>query len=293
MQKIYNTNNINMRIIKINENEITAVLTYITLLLFIVVCICLFVNVELRINYGNECGINSNGITDTSKNIKENMDLILTPSLEQKKIIKGNKLREMMYIFHRLCDENQIYYVIAYGTLLGAVRHWGMIPWDDDIDVIVKSIDRNKIYKILNIMRDDYGFKIANYNKLSKIIVEDENEYCLDLFFVMNVDEKIYRTYTNDFDKDQEIYKEEYLPNINGNEWWWNGFNFDVELIEKRKKIVYDDLVLWGPEKVDSLLKIWYGNDYLTSCKTHYLKNHIEYVVPEQKSCGFLPEPQL
>jgi len=264
-----------MRIIKLNENEFAAILTYIILVLFVTLCVCLLVNVNLTINYGNQC------LT------KENMTVETNP------IIKGNKLREIMYIFHRLCEENQVYYIIAYGTLLGAVRHWGMIPWDDDIDVIVNSLDRKKIYKILEIMRDDYGYKIVNYNKLSKIIVDNENDYCLDLFFVMDVKGKIYRTYTHDFDKKQDIYKEEYLPNVPGNEWWWKEYDYSADLLERRKKLIYDDLVLWGPEKADDLLKFWYGEDYLTTCKTHYLKNHSEYVVPEEKSCGELPEPQL
>ena len=264
-----------MRIIKLNENEVTAILTYIILILFVTVCVCFLVNVDLTINYGNNY---SN---------KENMTTVSNPT------IKANKLRQMIYIFHRLCDENQVYYIIAYGTLLGAVRHWGMIPWDDDIDIIVKSYDRSKIYKILNIMRDDYGFKIVNYNKLSKIIVDNENDYCLDLFFAMDINGKICRTFTHNFDKIQDIYKEEYLSKKTGNEWWWNGFDFDINLIEKRKKIIYDDLVLWGPEYPDLLLKLWYGDNYLTTCKTHYLKNHTEYVIPEEKSCGNLPSPQL
>ena len=266
-----------MRIIKVNENEVTAILTYIILILFVTVCVCLLVNVDLTINYGGQYMQKENMTLQTNSN----------------SIIKGNILREAMYIFHRLCDENQVYYIIAYGTLLGAVRHWGMIPWDDDIDVIVKSIDRRKIYKILETMRDDYGFKIANYNKISKIIIQDEKDYCLDLFFVADVNGKIYRTYTHNFDKKQDIYKEEYLPNVAGNEWWWKEYDYDVNLLEYRKKFVYDDLVLWGPEKTDDLLKYWYGDNYLTSCKTHDMINHSIRVIPEDRSCGDLPTPQL
>lgn len=51
---------------------------------------------------------------------------------------------ELLVEFDRICRKNNIHYILGYGTLLGAVRHNGFIPWDDDVDVFLMRDEYNK-----------------------------------------------------------------------------------------------------------------------------------------------------
>lgn len=56
----------------------------------------------------------------------------------------------LLKIIDKICRENNIEYWIDGGTLLGAVRHNGFIPWDDDVDICVSNHDYFKLLEILD-----------------------------------------------------------------------------------------------------------------------------------------------
>jgi phosphorylcholine metabolism protein LicD len=188
--------------------------------------------------------------------------------------------------FHSICNENNLYYIIAFGTLLGSVRHKGLIPWDDDIDLIMYFKDLDKIKKVLSEFSEKYGYKIFHEWKLSRIYVNEE--IFIDIFYVQDINNTIVRC---SYDSKSNI------NNLNdvglcvvpdrGQEWWHKWFNFPSDYILERKLYNFEKYQFYGPIEYDKLLTFWYGSDYMYKCKTHYLRNHSEIIKQYDLKCYY------
>ena len=86
--------------------------------------------------------------------------------------------------FHEFCEENNLEYFIIGGTLIGAIRHNGFIPWDDDIDVVMPAQDYKKLLSLKDKVNapfelksyesdSSYIYPFAKYSN-DKLIVEED-----------------------------------------------------------------------------------------------------------------------
>ena len=77
--------------------------------------------------------------------------------------IRERQMEGLRYI-HRLCEKHHLRYFLHYGTLLGAVRHKGYIPWDDDLDIMMMNRDMLELLEIIRAENGRYGVFYTKYD---------------------------------------------------------------------------------------------------------------------------------
>lgn len=73
--------------------------------------------------------------------------------------------KELLKKMHIFCEKHGLKYSITYGTLIGAIRHKGFIPWDDDIDILMPRPDYNRFMELAEKEAVAENVQVLHYTK--------------------------------------------------------------------------------------------------------------------------------
>lgn len=114
---------------------------------------------------------------ETTEEAKKRFFRSLPCAVGSKRLIQRGSVK-LLKAFNEICEKNQLSYYAGGGTLIGAVRHGGFIPWDDDIDLVM--------------MRDDYErlkSLLSNYPEYRLSITYDPFVLCCQIRFMFKEEE--------------------------------------------------------------------------------------------------------
>ena len=97
---------------------------------------------------------------------------------------------EILQHIDEFCHKYNIVYSIAYGTLIGAVRHKGYIPWDDDIDIVMKRSEYNRFLKLYK-EKNQSKYRIYNYHSNLQCTIPFTKIYDDDTLWIENVENPV------------------------------------------------------------------------------------------------------
>ncbi len=163
---------------------------------------------------------------------------------EKNKAIHLSLLQQFKFI-DSLLRQHDINYWAIDGTLMGAIRHQGFIPWDDDIDIEMKQSDINRLFSLEDIL-NQHGFYLKKHDKHFYKIADD-----FDIFIYeerKGASPNCFYTYLDD----HEIFP--------------------------LQKLKLCDFEVYAPHKAEEYLKRAYGNDCLERCIiwNHHLNDYFK-----------------
>lgn len=177
---------------------------------------------------------------------------------------------DMLVSFDEFCREHHLRYYLTGGTLLGAVRHHGYIPWDDDIDVGMPRTDYEKFSEIYNQEKKNPDYVFVSYHQEPDLYVSSGKLF----------DQRTVMKESSDSNVTIGVYLDVFpLDNIGKNE-------NEAELFAE-KALEYRMRLTKRTWKVNVPGRAWYKNAAVAVLKTFSTHKPVSALVKEQdKFCS-------
>ena len=207
-------------------------------------------------------------------------------------------LYQMMKDIHELFGLYKITYWVDGGTMLGAYRHKGIIPWDDDLDIAIFETDENKkIFKSVDFKKDldKLGYSITSSKDIpwgykiylkdgEKITVKNKWKYHVNQFKLKHPEikgrDKLYKEAAKTYDKNDK--RDIYLPfkypfidifftNIeedkivytkDKDQWWYRACQHDKNNFFSLKKYPFGEIEVYGAKDPKKYFDGCYGKNW-------------------------------
>ena len=173
----------------------------------------------------------------------------------------------MMEKMHKILTENNIKYFVEGGSILGAIRHSGIIPWDDDIDLGIFDKDFEKVVPLFLKQLWDEKIQI----KVQRSSADMIKVFISDLWFKNTETGQIIGTPTIDifrYTKGNNCIK---LASLKERQRFKNCYYLKTELFPL-KEYKFNNIVVMGANNPLPFLYRYYGKDCLTNYKVDVRK---------------------
>lgn len=224
----------------------------------------------------------------------------LPPPTDKNALNLQRGLTALLEVFHQACKKHGLTYWMDYGTLLGAVRHGGFVPWDDDIDVAMPRTDYDKAEELIGGELPKYGIVFHRSNFFPGMSISyrrEETGLFMDIFPVYEYNTKqpyeevkealitaaqqcrnYYRNqWKVDYEKTEKHRTKQFDKIEKGEHSAWvhsPEFNYAKYLVHPGEdvmpiqELIFGDFKFSAPHDADSYLRKLYGNSYMNFPRT-------------------------